>query len=285
MSRQEEFKHVSTISKEAGGVADRAFIFQRVNGQPDPEVTPAIIPELMGVAISFRLFNPDRGRIHRKDSECAQVLFLRGDESQYLIEIMGEGIEGLSDEQVEAEANGFFQAYGKQAEASALRDNEAWRDRIADEVNLDYGFSAQLMDLPEYELIDSHPSWLAASKDHMAKAWPKLSSAQTDADRELAFYIDRARIFGTDAPPHIKEQIKGELRLAKNAHSKRKGVKHRLALEILTRWHRLAKMTIPEIHQILLSEGVKCEKEQVEKAIERLKIKRPVNRHRPDQKA
>ena len=288
MSRQEEFKHVSTISKEAGGVADRAFIFLRVNGQPEPEVTPKIIPELQCVALSCRVFNLDRGRIHRRDSECTQVLLLKKDDGHYLIEVMGEGVEDLSDEQVEAEANGFWEAYKKFTEKEAdkaILAGKAWRDGFSEEVNIDYGYSAKLMDLPEYEVIDSHHSWLAASEDLMAKTWPKLSAAKTDADRELAFYIDRARNVGTDAPPHIKEQIKGELRNAKNANRKRKGVKHRLALEILTRWHRLAKMTIPEIHQMLVIEGVACEKKQVEKAMERLKIDRPVNRHRPERES
>ena len=137
------------------------------------------------------------------------------------------------------------------------------------------------MDLKGSETINSRPSWLQASTELMSKMWPSLSGVNTDEEKLQAYYIDQARNFGIEPPSKIKKQIREELRKAKNAHKKRKGKKHHLALAILSRWHLLAKLTVPKMREKLNREGVDCSEKAIENTLSRLNLDRPINRGRP----
>lgn len=275
MSKPYEFSHCGKVTAE--GLNIEALIFRRVRDSGKIERAD-IIPELQAVALSCDILTPKAGRLIKRENNLAQFLLLRENDPKWLVELIGEGVDSQNDEQVEAIAEDAFTEWSQDGMETALEKSKHLRRDFIGERIIEYGFSAELMDLPESETVDSRPSWLAASSELMAKSWPSLSGADTEEGKLLAYYIDRARHFGTDAPSEIKAQIRGELRKAKNAHRKRSGKKHRLALEILVRWHELATLTASEIQQQI---GIDCTVKSVERTLERLKIDRPVNRRRP----
>lgn len=282
MSVSDEFTSCAEVEKSTGDLA--ALIFKRVNYSGGAIQSPEIIPELLAVKLNFTITTPTHGRIIKRDSTAAQVVLKRDGAAHYLIEITGTKLQSLSDEQIEAEAEDFWGAYADYNYKQADSKSRKWRSGFVGYVEINGGTSAWLSDLDGWDRVDSLPSWKDACGDVMAKAWPKLASATTPEDRELAYYIDRARHFGADAPSEIKQQIASELRTAKNAHRRRTGKKHKLALEILSRWHEVAEMTTTEIHEALNADGVSCTAKAIERELSRLKIKRPVDSFRPNTK-
>lgn len=277
---KEEFEYIGWLRKEKPATIDKAAIFRRVN-RPLGKIRPEIIPEMMSVCIDSKLLSPDRANVHTRGAKMAQILIMQGNESLYLVELSGDRLKAFSDAQLGAEAVAFYDAWKEFSLRSAIKANKKWRDGFKGEIEINGGSSAWLMDLPGSKSVDSYQSWLIATSEKTSKDWPMLASAQSDEEKLTAYYIDRARNLGTDAPEEIKAKIRKEIRLAKNAHNRRTKKKHDLNVEILCRWHLLADQTIPAIHKELTEARVECTEKAVERAISRMRLDRAVNRFRP----